>query len=479
MSKGGFAVAALLRRILACFVLVSFIVLFAGLEWRFVSWITPLAKMQFFPALLALNIAVIGFVLVVTLVAGRAYCSVLCPLGLLQDVGGRLGRLARRIFRLSPPAPSRRRRAREAARMSALAVFAAAGAFGLGFSWLEPYGIFGRAFSGPVGVSVVAAILLFAVFGRGRAWCSWICPVGTLLGLLSRRAVFRPAIDGSRCIGCGKCERICKAGAIALDGSRGEIDPSLCVDCLDCMEACPKGAISFEKGGGRPADAGDGAASVTRKGFIAAAAAGATSAVLAVEDKVVDGGFAEVSPPGEDMRDPPLKPAGSRSLADFSARCVGCQLCVKACPQEVLRPSTRLRDFMQPEMAFDKGYCVMDCTRCADVCPAGAIVPLEGVRKEDVHIGCAVWHRERCLAATEGVVCTACERHCPVKAIKLVATGDGKKVPVVDELKCTGCGACEHLCPARPLPGMSVAAYARHREIRPRSGIVDVGKGRG
>ncbi len=207
---------------------------------------------------------------------------------------------------------------------------------------------------------------------------------------------------------------------------------------------------------------------VTRKGFIAGAAAGAAAVVAtgAVEDKIFDGGMADVTKPGIDRRNAPLKPAGSLSIVDFAKRCVGCQLCVKACPNHVLRPSGRLRDFMQPEMAFDLGWCTVDCSRCAEVCPAGAIRPLSGIRKEEVRIGHAVWHADRCVAASEGVNCTACERHCAVKAIKRKKSEGGAMTPVVDEEKCIGCGACEHVCPARPMPAMVVMSHERHKLVR-------------
>ena len=133
----------------------------------------------------------------------------------------------------------------------------------------------------------------------------------------------------------------------------------------------------------------------------------------------------------------------------------------------MLRPSTRLKDFMQPEMAFDKGYCTIDCAKCSHVCPAGAIEAIPGFMKANIHIGEAVWHQDRCLAATEGVNCTACYRHCPVKAIERIDGPNGAKIPVVNADKCIGCGACEHVCPARPLPGMTVRANERHREVWP------------
>ena len=462
------------RRVAGFIVLAAFIALFLGLEWRFISWIAPIAKVQFMPALLAANVVVAGAILVVTFLVGRLYCSVLCPLGLLQDAGGRLGSFARWVFRRQPRRAAASSRAQAVVRYAVLAAFLAAGLCGLGFSWIEPYGIFGRAFVAWPALALVAFIFLLAAFGRGRDWCGWICPVGTLLGLAAKISPFRVRIDGGKCIGCRKCERGCKTGAIAIEGRGGKVDASLCVDCFSCMAECPVGAISVGRSPrdrriARPAEPRDDVG-VTRKGFIAGTAAtGAAVAAQAADDKIFDGGFADITPPGIDVRNASLKPAGSRSIANFASRCVGCQLCVKACPNHVLRPSTRLKDFMQPEMAFDKGYCTVDCTRCADVCPAGAIAPLKGVKKDDVHIGQAVWHKDRCLAETEGVTCTACERHCPVKAIVLVKTDGESKVPVVDEMKCIGCGACEHVCPARPMPAMTVKAFEQHREVRPKN----------
>ncbi len=457
-----------IRRIVAVAVLAAFAVVFLGAEWRVVRWLAPIAKLQFAPAVLAGNLAVAGAILLVTALFGRLYCSVLCPLGIMQDAAGVAGRVVRRLLKLrSKGAPSLgSRRVQFAMRHVVLVAFLAVGLCGLGFSWLEPYGIFGRIAVLWSGVALVAVIAVLAGVGRGRAWCGWACPVGTLLGLVSRVAPFRLRINGSKCVGCRKCERGCKAGAIAIDGrgKGGKIDASLCVDCFDCAAECPTGAISR-----RPVNAAagdnDGGGSLTRKGFIVGtAAAGATLTTDGAEDdKVFDGGYAEITPPGVDERNASLKPAGSRSIANFSARCVGCQLCVKACPNHVLRPSRRKGDYMQPEMAFDRGYCTVDCTRCAEVCPAGAIAPLDaGVKKESVHIGYAVWHKDRCVAAAEGVNCTACERHCPVKAIKRVKSDAGVLLPVVDTKTCIGCGACEHVCPARPMPGMTVMAHERH-----------------
>ena len=195
---------------------------------------------------------------------------------------------------------------------------------------------------------------------------------------------------------------------------------------------------------------------MTRRNFLEAGVA----AVAA--EKLTDGGYAPVSEPGVPARGKPLVPAGAASLKAFRRKCVGCQLCVRSCPEKVLRISFDAKRFLQPEMGFEHGYCRPTCSRCGEVCPAGAIVPVAKDEKLHTHIGRAVWHRERCLAAQEGITCTACERHCPVKAIVLV-----KGVPVVDAARCIGCGACENLCPARPMPGLTVEGYDVHRVDTP------------
>ena len=453
-----------IRRVVAAFVFVGFAALFAGCSFKHLAF---LAKWQFVPAVLAGSTLIVIATVVATLLFGRIYCGVCCPLGILQDV-------AFAIFRHK--SQDVRTKARTVARYVILAAFLAVGLCGFGFSWIEPYGLFGR-IATSLWIALTFGVAIFALAAwRGRVWCNWVCPVGTFLGGLSRHAPFRLKIDENKCIGCRQCERTCRASAIKIDGVRlrqdhggqagGEIDATLCVQCRDCTVLCPNGAIgSCAKAAPEPAEAKTG---VTRRSLlVGTAAASAALAADAAEEKIFDGGFADVSDPGIDVRNASLKPAGSHSIKNFQTKCVGCQLCVKACPNKVLRPSVRLKDFGQPEMAFDKGYCTVDCMKCSEVCPAGAIEAIPSFMKENIHVGEAVWHKDRCLASTEGVSCTACFRHCPVNAIELVEGPNGAKIPVVDADKCIGCGACEHVCPARPMPALTVKAYERHREIWP------------
>ena len=184
---------------------------------------------------------------------------------------------------------------------------------------------------------------------------------------------------------------------------------------------------------------------MTRRNFLGGGVALAAAQVFA------NGEDASISNPGIPQRSMPIVPAGAGGFSVFRSKCIGCQLCVKACPERVLRLSDRLERFPLPEMGFEHGYCRPACTRCADVCPVDAIGKMSEEERLRTQIGRAVWHKDRCIAAKENVRCTACERHCPVKAITLV-----EGVPVLDSAKCIGCGACENLCPARPLPAITI-----------------------
>ena len=191
--------------------------------------------------------------------------------------------------------------------------------------------------------------------------------------------------------------------------------------------------------------------------------------VLKAQEKKVDGGLAAIEDKKIPERSTPLTPPGSLSARNMAQHCTACQLCVSACPNQVLRPSADLRKLMQPEMSYERGYCRPECTKCSEVCPAGAIRPITKADKSSVQIGHAVWVKKNCIPLTDGVQCGNCARHCPTGAIQMVPSipedKDSPKIPVINVERCIGCGACENLCPARPFSAIYVEGHERHRII--------------
>ena len=485
-------------------------VFFAGITLLFLDFTGTIhcltgwmAKIQFLPAVLALNVVVIVFLILLTLICGRIYCSVICPLGVMQDIIAWFGKKAKKN-RYAYSA------AKNWLRHGMLAVFVAALVAGASsiVSLLAPYSAFGRIASNllapvygwcnnllawgaeqadslafyrtevstggtlMVAVAAVTLVLLFILAWRnGRTYCNTICPVGTVLGFLSRWSWLKPVIDTSKCVNCRLCERNCKSACI--NTAEHSIDYSRCVACMDCINKCHSGAISY-KHCAKPAAKKEAAGKEEnvdngRRAFMTTAAALTATAALKAQKQKVDGGLAVI----EDKKIPERKrhivPAGALSVKNLAQHCTSCQLCVSACPNDVLRPSTDLMRLMQPEMSYERGYCRPECTRCSNVCPTGAIRPITVEDKTAIQIGRAVWIKKNCLPAIDGTACNNCAHHCPTGAIQMVPSDpeneDSPKIPAINEAKCIGCGACENLCPSRPYSAIYVEGFERHGEI--------------
>ena len=522
----------MLRRIrttlaLVVFVLITLLFLdVTGTLHKYFGW---LASIQFWPALLALHVGVLALLVVLTLVFGRIYCSIICPLGVMQDVVSRLhGIRKKNRFTYS--------KEKRWLRYTVLAVFIVSALAGVNavVSLLAPYSSYGRiagSLMKPVyeaGNNVLAAIaesvnsyafysvdvwlkslptlivasvtlVVIAVLAwrGGRTYCNTICPVGTILSFLARFSWFKVRIDGSKCVNCGLCTKNCKASAI--DFKNHKIDYSRCVVCGDCIGKCHKGAISLssrradkrtsrqvnkqtsgqaDKRTSQNADsanllvnssAGVLSTNESRRSFLLGVAVAATGAALAQEKKKVDGGLAAIEDKVAPRRLTPLTPPGSLSAQHFAQHCTACQLCVSTCPNGVLRPSTDLSTFMQPTMSYERGYCRPECTKCGKVCPTGAIKPITRAIKSATQIGHAVWVKKNCVPLTDGVECGNCARHCPTGAITMIPLNPkderSPKIPAVNEARCIGCGACENLCPARPFSAIYVEGHEVHREV--------------
>lgn len=470
---------------------------FAGLHF---GW---LAKIQFIPALLSLNLMALAIILVMTLLLGRVYCSVICPLGIMQDginwLRGRTCKKTKRKNRFGF------KKALTPLRIIFLGLFVIAVITGLMAvaALIEPYSGFGRivsTFLGPVydwGNNLLAeaaeargsydfasvepqymfvqAMILAGVtftvvaafaWSDGRAYCNTVCPVGTILGYLSKFSWLRPAIDTSVCNGCSKCSRNCKASCI--DYKEHKIDYSRCVACMNCIGICSKGAIRytsrrFDKSAGTKR-AIDG----NRRTFIAVGVMATGAALAKAEEKVTDGGFAPIIPKEKPKRRSKITPPGSIGHANLERRCTSCQLCISSCPNRVLRPSMEITTFMQPEVSYENGYCRPECTRCSDVCPTGAIRAITVADKSSTQIGQARVTMDNCISVTDGVNCGKCSVKCPVQAIVMTPVSPGDKtklMPVVNESLCIGCGACEYLCPVSPVSAIVVHGHEVHRLV--------------
>lgn len=453
---------------------------FAGITLLFVGighqWWGWMAKLQFLPSCMALNFAAIAFVLLLTLVFGRIYCSVICPMGVFQDLVIRVHKL------LSPKGRKPKRHFVKEPRIVRYGVLALVIVTALTFSQLlltilAPYSAYGRMVRSIVGLSrgeslapallITAAATLVVIcvcaWIWGRGWCNTVCPVGSVLGLVSRFSLFKVSIDQSQCVSCRKCEKGCKSSCIDIDTHT--IDHSRCVDCFDCLDSCPKGGIKFRFSLPRKAKTVPVTESVDkgRRAFMATTALVGSSLALGAQNKRLDGGLADVIDKTSPERSERLVPFGAESVKDFYDRCTACQLCVSNCPNGVLRPSTDIGLFLQPQMGYEKGWCRPECTTCSQVCPAGAIRPLKAEEKLTHKIGTAKVNLSLCLAAKDEASCGNCSRHCPVGAVRMVKTdGYHRNIPVVAEAQCIGCGACEYLCPARPISAITVDGISVH-----------------
>ena len=216
--------------------------------------------------------------------------------------------------------------------------------------------------------------------------------------------------------------------------------------------------MAFEKNDSKVKDS-------SKRKFIATSAIVGTAMVVHAQEMKVDGGMAVIEDKKIPNRKTPLKPAGSLSLKNFSNHCTTCQLCVSECPNQVLRPSKSIETLLQPEMGFELGYCRPECTRCSEVCPAGAIIKISPIEKSSIRIGHAIWVRENCLTP-QGEKCGLCARNCPAGAILMIDDSiSGYKIPSVIESRCIGCGKCENLCPVRPFSAIYIEGLEVHMKF--------------
>lgn len=313
-------------------------------------------------------------------------------------------------------------------------------------------------FRSAIVVGVLFLAILLAERWQRRFWCRNLCPLGAMLALLGRVGIFRRRVEEAGCIRCGLCDADCRTGAIR---EHFTTDHGECIECMDCKAICPERVIRFSGKGERRSEAVD----LTRRGLLAAAAAGAVSVP-----------FVRSQAHGRNPSPLLIRPPGALPEAEFLARCTRCGECMRVCIANGLQPTAfeaGLEGIWSPILVSRIGYCEYNCTLCGQVCPTGAIRRMPVEEKRKVKIGLAGVDRSHCLPWKGESDCIVCEEHCPThrKAIVLreetTTNPEGKlqpfKRPYIDERECIGCGICETKC---PLPDRSAIVVTSRGETR-------------
>lgn len=285
-----------------------------------------------------------------------------------------------------------------------------------------------------------------------RFWCRYLCPLGGLLGIVSKFSPFGRKV-GEGCSECKICSRECKMGTIKADFTSNRAD---CILCLNCYFSCPEQDVHFCFDQGNLQDS---RLDLTRRRFIESAAGG-----LGLM------GLYRTSPVNIDANEKALRPPGAVEENKFLDLCLRCQQCVGICSTTggCLQPAVGeagLEGLWTPIADMRKGYCEYNCNLCGQVCPSGAIKPLEVADKHKFIMGLAFFDVSRCIPYYKGENCLVCQEHCPTpdKAIKFNDVAVQKlgvektvRLPYVVENLCIGCGICENKCPVEGRAGVFV-----------------------
>lgn len=462
---------------------------------------TEILFLQFIPSLIgfigALGLTSIGFIIIVfvTLLFGRVYCSSVCPLGILQDLiifaKRKIGKTSFKKQKFSYTKPFSKTRFLFLSTAILLLLFGII----TGITLLDPYSNFGRIITSlfrPIIIGLnnllvlvlelfnnysiypiefkginffsflfsifVFGLILFMSITHGRLFCNSVCPVGTLLGYISKLSFYKIKIDESTCKECGVCAKVCKANCIDLETNF--VDETRCINCFNCLEVCPSAGITYQR-----KKAVKDLPSESKRDFIKNITIFLIGANILskAQDKIKV--YKESTIPV--IRKNGISPPGSISLEHFNENCTACHLCVSACPTQVIQPSFLeygLLGIMQPLMNYKIGFCNYDCVVCGDVCPTGAITNQFIDNKKLIQLGVAKFVKENCIVYSQGTDCGACAEHCPTKAVKMVLDIEvNKKAPVINEEICIGCGACEYACPTKPYKSIYIESNPIHK----------------
>lgn len=426
-------------------------------------------------------------VVILTLLVGRAWCGWLCPLGTILDIFSLSSRKQQSCLEKKPIAPKWR-----SVKYILLMTILVAALFGnLSLLIFDPLTLLFRTLSTSIWPALdqlvtaveialyqypalarpissfdawirpqilppfplhyrqsllLGAVLLTVILlnvATSRFWCRYLCPLGALLGLLSKFAIVTRKIS-IECKGCKICSQVCPTGTIDPAKNYAS-DPGECTVCLDCLEACPRGGNSFTPGLSiAPWNTYD-----PNRRQALYALAGAIPALTMLRSDAIK------KHPHPHL----LRPPGVNE-DDFLSRCIRCGECVRACPTAGLQPSISeagLEGIWTPVLIPRMGYCDYSCAVCGRICPTNAIPELDLAVKRVQVIGKAYIDQNRCVAWADHIDCIVCEEMCPLpeKAIHLeenyIEIADQQEIsvllPFVDRNICIGCGICEYKCP--------------------------------
>lgn len=468
------------------------------------SWLNFITEIQFIPSLLALNLVVLAALLLLTFVFGRIYCSSICPFGIYQDV----------VSWFSKKATKRKRytysKAKNILRWSVVVATLVGFVFGFTFllGLLDPYGAYGRIVTHIFKPAYMAGNnlldIIFSSFGNhtfyrvaiyglgifsilialsttmivgymawknGRTYCNTICPVGTILGFISKYSLYKVRFTESTCNSCGLCAMKCKASCI--DTKNLHIDYSRCVTCFNCIEVCNRSAMSYSianplkrnktKDSKPETTTKDKTVDDSKRRFLSAfLTTGLATGTLLAQESI------PLIPKKELKRQTPIAPPGALNFERFREKCISCHLCVSKCPSHVIKPAFLDYGFggiMQPKLYFDHGFCNYDCTVCSDVCPTDALTKLTMEQKHHTQMGQVQLIIENCIVYYDETSCGACSEHCPTQAVRMVPYKDTLTIPEITPEICVGCGGCEYVCPAIPFKAIYVEGLSVHNTI--------------